>query len=312
MRSITPADFPALLALRRRIEQHDGVPFVTTLDDFDEWVADPHLDLAADTRVIEDGDNLIAWAHIWFHPGGADLERAFLFGGVDPARRGQGIGRAILAWQIERGGALVRAIPGNPSRILRAQAYDFQAGDLALYARLGMTPVRYNDEMLRDLVELPAPVELPGIAIVPWDPAHSEAARVAQNAAFADHWGSTPRDRATWEHDLASHITRADLSFLALDGDAVVGVCRNGWFPGEEALSGRKEGWVLNVSVVASHRKRGIAAALIARSLAAFKAAGFTHSALGVDSANPTGAYGLYERLGYRPMFRLVVSQREA
>ena len=63
----------------------------------------------------------------------------------------------------------------------------------------------------------------------------------------------------------------------------------------------------MNLSVIASHRRRGIAAALIVASLAAFKAADLTHSALGVDSENPTGAYGVYERLGYQPVHRIVV-----
>jgi ribosomal protein S18 acetylase RimI-like enzyme len=34
-----------------------------------------------------------------------------------------------------------------------------------------------------------------------------------------------------------------------------------------------------------------------------------THLALGVDSENPTGAYRIYERLGYRRMHRSVIHQ---
>jgi ribosomal protein S18 acetylase RimI-like enzyme len=133
---------------------------------------------------------------------------------------------------------------------------------------------------------------------------------VATNDAFADHWGSTPRDRAAWEHDIATHGSRPDLSFLALDDDRVVGVCRNGHFPGDEAVNGRRDGWIMQLSVVRSHRRRGVASALIAASLHAFKGAGFTHSALGVDSENPTGANQVYERLGYRTIHRSVTCQR--
>jgi ribosomal protein S18 acetylase RimI-like enzyme len=50
---------------------------------------------------------------------------------------------------------------------------------------------------------------------------------------------------------------------------------------------------------------------MIAASLEAFRAAGFTHAALAVDSDNPTGAYRIYERLGYQRMHRSVVYQRQ-
>jgi ribosomal protein S18 acetylase RimI-like enzyme len=204
----------------------------------------------------------------------------------------------------------LRDAPPDLPRFVRAHAYTVQEPDLRLYARLGLAPTRYSDELLRDLEALPPRPATPGVAIVPWDDGRSEAARIAQNDAFADHWGSAPRDPATWEQDLASYGNRADLSFLALEGDRVVGVCRNGEYPEDAAVTGRREGWIRNVSVVHAQRKRGIASALIVASLEAFKAAGFTHSMLGVDSENPTGAYGLYERLGYRPLHRIVVCQK--
>ena len=116
-------------------------------------------------------------------------------------------------------------------------------------------------------------------------------------------------DAAAWAHDLAAFGSRLDLSFLALDGACVVGVCRNAHYPGDEEVTGRRDGWTMAVGVRASHRGRGIASALLAASAHAFRSAGFTHAALGVDRDNPTGAYTLYERLGYRTMTRTIVRQ---
>lgn len=80
-------------------------------------------------------------------------------------------------------------------------------------------------------------------------------------------------------------------------------------FPGDKAVTGRLDGWIDLLSVVRSHRGRGVASALIIASLRSFQEAGFTHAALGVDSENPTGADRVYERLGFRPMHRSVMHQ---
>ncbi len=312
LRPVTAADLPALHAVQRRLEEHDGIAYATPLAEFEEWLDDPHLDLATDTRLAEVDGEVVAGGRVWHSPSGEREERAFLLGGVDPAHRRRGIGSALLAWQIARAEESLRAASATLPRFVRAAAYDFQPDALDLYVRHGMAPVRYTDEMLRDLEAIPSRPDVDGITIAPWDHSRSEEARLAQNEAFADHWGSTPRDAAAWAHDLSGSGTRLDLSWFALAGDRIVAVCRNGFFPGDEAINGRREGWVVNVSVVRSYRRRGIASALLVASLEAFRAAGLTHSALGVDSANPTGAYGVYERLGYRPVRRSIVHQRTA
>jgi ribosomal protein S18 acetylase RimI-like enzyme len=310
LRPIRAEDLAAIHALQRRVEQHDGFPLATPLAEFEEWLDDPHLDLATDTRLVEAGGTIVAWGRIWHLPSGEREERAYVLGAVDPAHRGKGIGSALLGWLIGRAEERLRAVPFDLPLHVRVMAFDFQRGALALYARHRLVPVRYTDELLRDLEATPPRPEVPGIAIVPWDLARSEEARRAKNDAFADHWGSTPSDAAAWEHELARHGRRLDLSFLALDGGRIVATCLNGFYPADEGVTGRRDGWVLSLSVVRSHRRRGIASALLVASLEAFRAAGMTHSVLGVDSENPTGAYGVYERLGYRPLHRMVVSQR--
>jgi ribosomal protein S18 acetylase RimI-like enzyme len=312
MRAITPADLDAVHALERRIEVHEARPLVTPHEEFAEWLEDPFLDLARDTRLVERDGRVIAWGRVWCRDDREREARAFLFGGVDPAHRRQGIGGELLAWLIASAGKRLAAAPAGLPRYVRAIAYAGQADALALFARHGLAPARYSDELVRDLAAPLDPTPSPGIAIVPWDDARSEEARVAENEAFADHWGSAPRDPVAWRKDLAEHGSRLDLSFLALDGDRVVGVTRNGSYPEDAALTGRRDGWIRNLSVVRSHRRRGIAAALLAASIEAFRGAGLTHAALGVDSENPTGAYGLYQRLGFRPLHRVVVCQKES
>jgi ribosomal protein S18 acetylase RimI-like enzyme len=132
------------------------------------------------------------------------------------------------------------------------------------------------------------------------------------NAAFADHWGSTPRDEQAWHHEINATGWRHDLSFVALDGDNVVGFSRNQNFPDDFEDTGRRDGWIGSLGVLRSHRGRGIARSLIIHSFHAFVAAGFDHAVLGVDTENPTGAYRLYEGLGFQRMTRLIAHQLPA
>ena len=312
LRAVTPADIPAVHALCRSIETADGIPIATPLEEFEEWPGDPHLDLAADTRLVEAGGEVVAWGRIWHRSSGEREERAYVLGGVSPGHRGRGIGRALLGWQVARAAEKLRASTTTLPRHVRAWAYDFQESAHRLYARHALVPVRWGAEMLLDLsAAVPCASEVSGIRIVPWDHAYSESARLANNDAFMDHWGTPPVSAASWEHDLTIHGSRLDLSFLALEGERVVGVCMNAHYPSDEAVTGRRDGWIGRVSVVRSRRGRGIASAQLATSHSAFRAAGLTHSMLGVDRDNPTGAYTLYERLGYRAITRTIVRQLE-
>ena len=121
------------------------------------------------------------------------------------------------------------------------------------------------------------------------------------NAAFADHWGSTPIAPEDWSQVLHGHGTRLDLSTVALDAEtgAVVAHCLNGAYPEDDDLTGRREAWIDSVCTVRDWRRRGLASAMIAWSMQALEAAGFTHAMLGVDTDNPTGAARLYRSLGF-------------
>ena len=59
-------------------------------------------------------------------------------------------------------------------------------------------------------------------------------------------------------------------------------------------------GWVDYLAVSASHRGRGIGAALLRRSFGMFAERDIRRVLVSVDAQNPTGATGVYERVGMR------------
>jgi ribosomal protein S18 acetylase RimI-like enzyme len=299
----------ALGALIRVIELGDNQPFLTSEEEVASLLCDPGNPAEDNLRLLWSGEDLIGWGHVAHSPAGKKLERAILHGGIHPEHRRCGFGTQLLAWQVDRAGERLQRTPRSLEAIAIADRYLWQEDKAALLDSAGFADVRWFDELQRDLEDLPPLPELDGIKITPWQAQHHEPARHVYNSAFLDHWGTTPRSSQAWMHDVIDiHGRRLDLSFVASDGDDMVAYCLNGHYPDDEELTGRRDGWIDSICTLASHRGQGIARNLMVHSLHAFAAAGLNSSMLGVDSDNPTGAYGIYERLGYRSLQKSVAS----
>jgi len=90
----------------------------------------------------------------------------------------------------------------------------------------------------------------------------------------------------------------------------VAGVSFNTVNVEENARNGINEGWIKELAVRRPWRKRGIASALMCISMRAFEAEGLDFARLGVDTENPSGALGLYERLGFKPFKRFIAFEK--
>ncbi len=297
-RPLHAGDATALHALMNAVEEADETPGRTSLALVEELFTEAWRDMQRDSLGGFDGDGVLrAFAIVAVRPGDLRTLRAFLQGGVHPAWRGRGIGRAVLAWLEGRGRQkLVESGKELPARL--AVFVDEHARDnRRLYAAAGFSPIRWYTEMRRDLSEPLPEVDLGGVRIEPWRPDLDEAVRLAHNDAFADHWGSEPRTPQDWQH--GPHFV-PEWSFVALAGDEVVGYTLSGRYEDDFPVTGFPFGYSELLGVRREWRGRGIAVALLARAMAAFRADGMAYAMLGVDTANPSGAHGLYERLGYR------------
>ena len=311
IRPASPEDIPAIFALSRRIEIDDSIPIVTPIEEIEEWADDPHFSFPEDSRLAVREGELVGFARLWHRPSDQIQSRVFMVGGVDASHRRQGIGSSLITWQMKRGREILAGAPPELPRFLRTVAYDFEKDAIALYEKHGLVPIRYSYELIRPLAVVPPVPATPGVDIVGWDPHRDEELRQVTNAAFADHWGSTPVDRDAWKHRIESFGVRLDLSFMALDGDQVVGILLSGHFPSDEELTGRSDGWIMSLGTLRSHRKRGIASALVTTACHAYQGAGFNHAALGVDSESPTGAFRLYQQLGFTELNKSVQHEQE-
>lgn len=311
IRSLTIEDAEETARLLDRFNRFWKTPLVVPAEEIREELNDPDINPEADTRGYWLDGTLVAYGLIWHRPSGKRQERAYTQGVVDPAFRGQGIGRHLLEWEIRRARELLTALGNDLPKYIRADEWDWIEDAHRLYQRLDMKPVRYFKDMIRPLTGSVPIDEIDGVQIVPFDRRHDESALAAWNESFTDHWGSTPQHATSYAHRLEMEGTKPEFSFLALSGNEVIGLALNGRYPEDDDVIGRSEGWIEVLGVKKAWRGLGVAKALIKSSFNAFTEAGFTHAALGVDSENPTGAFGLYQGLGFEPTTGTITSEIE-
>ena len=232
---------------------------------------------------------------------------------VDPSIRDRGIGRALLRHQEARlRSVTLVADPPEARRVYRSFVTDHEPSARALLESEGYRHIRTAFRMEAPLtVELPTPPALPGLEIRPIERREiGHRVLVAANEAFRDH----PGHHESTEDDYAEMLDDPERDFslwqVAWDGGEVAGMVVPIVRAGENALLGRRIGWLDAVGTRRPWRKRGVATALMARSLVALRDIGMTSAGLGVDSENPTGALGLYERLGFVVVFRWLNYQK--
>lgn len=98
------------------------------------------------------------------------------------------------------------------------------------------------------------------------------------------------------EFMMRADLYHSDLWFLAFSGDEIVGTCL--CFPYEDI------GWIRQLAVAESFRKRGLGTALLHKAFQAFKQNGYKKVGLAVESSNEN-AYHLYEKAGMQKIIHL-------
>jgi mycothiol synthase len=306
-------DVAAYVRLQEDVRVADAGSEVTTADVARHELADPNCPIATNTLVLALPDGSLA-ASIMVNArlAGIESRRVFLWGATHPDHRGRGIGTAILAWGVARADEI---LAGEPAELLRLVETVKEAGlveAVALHEAAGFRPARWYFDMRRDLREpLPPMPDLGGLRLVAYEVPMGQPLLAIHNEAFRDHWGSEPLTPETWNHEFVGDpVFRGDLSFVVLDGEEIAAYTVNYVSESDWDVVGVREGWVGQLGVRRPWRRRGVATALLVRSMEAFRAAGLEAATLGVDAENPTGALGVYERVGFRPIRRSVRLQR--
>ena len=236
--------------------------------------------------------------------------RADLWGHVDEAWRGQGIGSRLIAWAIERASQNIASAPPEAQVSVASMIFMQDEAGKQLLTDHGFKYLRSYYVMKRAFGAVIEATPLPdGFRLVSYAEKPDLRLFVELEAdTFKDHFGwiDTPIDEDVerWQHyiDTAPDFD-PNFWWIALYGDEPAGLIMSQL----ESSVGEGVAWVNTLGVKREYRKRGLALAMLEHAFAAHQTRGATGIALGVDASSLTNAVALYERAGMS-----VFSQRDS
>lgn len=266
-----------------------------------EWIS-PGFDPAQDIGLVfAPNGQLAGYTEVWTNS--TPLVHPWMWGRVDPAYEGMGVGTYMLQWAEQRA---LRALPNVPAELRfapRVGTYREAEKTKRLFEDMGYRHLRSSYHMLIEMdASVPGPVWPEGITLRTFNPeTDAEAVYRADTEAFRDHFGfvEQPFEEGfrRFKHFMID-VEGFDRSlwFLAMHGDQIAGfnLCR------PQAFNDPDMGWVGSLGVRRPWRKRGIGLALLRHSFNEFYRRGKRKVGLGVDAQNLTGALRLYESAGMR------------
>ena len=302
------ADVAEIVRVANAEFEADDVPERYELGDVRAWYSETSemFDPPRDVSLGFVGDRMVAVGEReWVDSRDGEYREYRVNGEVDPAWRRQGIGAALLLESERRQRELAAMHDTDRKRVFGSFSGDSQGGRIALLRQHGYEPVRWFFEMSRPTLDDVPEVPLPeGIEVREITPDLVYRVWKADIEAFLDHWGGFDDSDATLERWKKAPSFDPSLWVIAFDGEEVAGGVVNTINAGENEALGVQRGWLDSVFTRRPWRKRGLANALIARSLVKFRERGMKSAILGVDADNPTGALGLYERNGFEVIYR--------
>ena len=299
------AELPAMWRVSDAARRADGELDRNTLESFSAWSRHmDHCDPATDIVLAWRGAELVGYARVEWRDT-TDGER--WYDGVcivEPTARRRGVGGRLLAWTEARRGEIIaadeaRGIAVDRPRWLSTDIHDRDIGGDILLRSNGYLPFRTFHSMRRPTLDRIPDMALPAgfeIRPVPLDRDAVRAVVEADNEAFQDHFGSVDDAETLVRQILDDPTTDMSLWLVAFDGEHIAGGSLNDIRRGHD---GAQIGWLDSIFTRRPWRRRGLARALIAQSLALLRDRGATAAALGVDAENQNQALALYESCGF-------------
>lgn len=287
LRAPTDADVDRLVELNHASWREVGTePTQTAAEVRTEWQT-PRFDRERHARVAEVDGVVVASAGMWL-----DEDQAHGGGYVLPSHRGVGIGRALQDWLLEA--ARTEGVAEYHTWLDTAWAGAVELIESMPGAEQLRTFIRMRNAHPAAAAEPEWP---PGIGLVALEgDALVDAFIEAHDNSFVDHWNFTPTKREDVEHELLYPEFDPSLWFIAAAEDGRIAGFNICYLQRRDGLA---RGWLGPIGTTRPFRGIGLGRALLRHGLSVLAERGATEVLLGVDSQNPNGALGLYERNGF-------------
>jgi|APSaa5957512576_1039674.scaffolds.fasta_scaffold00101_31 mycothiol synthase len=317
-RFLGEGDIAAMVGIKNAANRADGIQEFESVEEFGTYYKNlRNTDMEKDIFIAEVDGEMIGFGRTSWKE--LEFENTFTYQNffiTAPDWREKGIGQAIQPVLESRMVEISQWHRGEAKKFMEALSWDSEGSKRKLLVWFDYEEVRYFFEMKRDLKDTIIDAELPaGLEIRPVSEGHLPAIHAGWYEAFEDHWAfieAKEGDLERWTEQVMTIPAHDPKRWVVVwEGDEVAGMIFNSIHDETNKEFGINEGWLDTICVRRSWRKRGLASAMIVESMRRFKEWGLDVAALGVDSNNPTGALGLYERHGFKKLNKVTSWRKE-
>lgn len=299
------SDFTHMVAVSKGMRETDQQEYTVSASDlavrFQLLSSSQGFDRQKDVLIAEIAGKVIGWAHVIRAEDQFGKGIYSHFVDLLPDWYGKGIRTVMLRHNELRLREIAQAYPADIPCTFQSKAADSEKDWISVLTSEGYSAFRYSFKMVRpnleDIPDYPLPEE---VEVRPVKPEHYQAVINAWNEAIKDMRSQIPISNEAFQAFQKLPIFDPSIWQIAWHENTVVGTVMNYINEQENTEYKRKRGYVEGISVQRPWRGKGIAKALIARSLKLLKDRGMTEAALGVDTENPSGAVHLYQKTGFK------------
>jgi mycothiol synthase len=304
-------DFTHLADIRSASEHADSLSMTVSAAELAENLrTTPRFDLFRDLVIAEVGGQVVGYGRVrWWED--ASRRTYGLTGFILPEWRRKGIGQNLLIWLEERTSTITREHDITSPSFLDINATQYQIGLHALAQQSGYRVKESWVLMVRPNLESIPDTPLPeGLEVRPALPEHFSAIWYAVEEAYVLEGGSPPTGEIPQDIQNDANF-QPELWQVAweVSSGKVVGSVMTYINHAENKALGILRGYTEGISTVPAWQRRGVARALIARSLKVQREAGMQESAL-VCSGEKLNNYRLYTSCGFQEVKRDTVYEK--
>ena len=300
-------DHPAMCAVLASHRAHGDGTETPTVEQLDAMYANlPSCDPDRDLVVVESGSEPIAYIRVeqatredgsldlrWFAPTiGAHTSDTDLYAAIlDP----------VEEHQRDRAGDAPRA--RFTTYVMHPGPGREPTGRALVHHQRGYEVLTWAAHLIRpDFDDIPDRQLPDGVEVRPVTPEQVRPIWEAFFEAFRGEWDFREPTSEQVDAEIADPFHDPSLWKIAWAGDEIVGQVKSYINTESNRVNGTRRGYAEYISTHHDWRNRGIAGALLARSLLELRERGMTEAVLSVDTNNPGGALHLYKSMGFEPV----------